>query len=143
MRRKTVKQTYDKHARDLPPVSVGQAVFYQHSVGKRWRKGQVLSREGERNYIIRDETGGTYRRNRVLIRPTQCKSQQEILLPRMPRNVLKPPQCDAPPFITQEHEDQITPPPQVTTTDGTHQFPTHSKCYPTATATETSVDARL
>ena len=68
-RQKTVKRSYDRSARDLPKVPAGQKVYFQHVEGRRWRRGQVLGRQDERTYIIEGETGGTYRRNRVHIRP--------------------------------------------------------------------------
>ena len=69
-RQQTVRQSNNRRARDLVPLQTRQPVYYQHLEGQRWRKGTVQSQKNERSYIIEDDTGGVYQRNRVHIRPT-------------------------------------------------------------------------
>ena len=69
-RQQTVRQSYNRRARDLVPLQTGQPVYQQHLEGQRWRKGTVQSQKNERSYIIEGDTGGVYQRNRVHILPT-------------------------------------------------------------------------
>ena len=69
-RRDTVKKFYDKNARDLPDLKENQPVFFKKNPKGKWEKGQVVSRHDDRSYIILGETGGSYRRNRVHLRPS-------------------------------------------------------------------------
>ena len=62
-RQQTVRQSYNRRARDLVPLQTGQPVYYQHLEGQRWRKGTVQSQKNERSYIIEGDTGGVYQRN--------------------------------------------------------------------------------
>ncbi|KAL8567032.1 hypothetical protein ACOMHN_027461 [Nucella lapillus] len=70
-RRKAVKRSYDKQAKDLVPIRVGHPVFYRNTPGRPWKKGRVRSRDGEREYTIEGDNGGVYQRNRRFLRPTQ------------------------------------------------------------------------
>ncbi|KAL5017694.1 hypothetical protein ScPMuIL_005222, partial [Solemya velum] len=70
-RKRSVKQSYDRKARRLSEIDIGQSVFFQHMEGKNWRLGQVTEIVGPRTYVIRGPDGGVYRRNRVHMRPTK------------------------------------------------------------------------
>ena len=70
-RQKVIKQSHDRSAKDLPPVKVGQSVFFKHHDGGRWRKGICTERVADRSYMIEGINGGLYRRNRIHIRPTK------------------------------------------------------------------------
>ena len=63
---------YDEHTRDLPPLHPGDTVVVQDKSTKRWRHyGTVVGGpDSRREYSIRMGTGGVWRRNRRLIRPT-------------------------------------------------------------------------
>jgi len=76
-RQQTVRQSYNRRARDLVPLQTGQPVYQQHLEGQRWRKGTVQSQKNERSYIIEGDTGGVYQRNRVHIRPTCVRNVPE------------------------------------------------------------------
>ena len=76
-RQQTVRQSYNRRARDLVPLHTGQPVYYQHLEGQRWRKGTVQSKKNERSYIIEGDTCGVYQRNRVHIRPTCIRNVSE------------------------------------------------------------------
>ena len=67
-RQQTVRQSYNRRARDLVPLQTGQPVYYQHLEGQRWRKGTVQSQKNERSYVMEGDTGGVYQRNRL----TEC-----------------------------------------------------------------------
>ena len=70
----TVKRYHDKTAHDMCVLEEGQTVFFQHKEGKQWRYGTIIEKCGDRTYIVKStDTGGTYRRNRLHIRPTKCK----------------------------------------------------------------------
>ncbi|KAL8567592.1 hypothetical protein ACOMHN_054405 [Nucella lapillus] len=76
-RRKAVKRSYDKQARDLVPIRVGHPVFYRHTPERPWKKGRVRSRDGEREYTIEGDNGGVYQRNRRFLRPTQIFNPEQ------------------------------------------------------------------
>ena len=69
-RRQTVKRYYDKSAHDLPELQNKQAVLYKKTPESRWRKGEIVSKCGNRSYLVQGGNGATYRRNRVHLRPT-------------------------------------------------------------------------
>ena len=70
---------YDSHARDLPPLQAGDTVVVQDKPSNRWiHHGTVVGGPtSRREYSIAMETGGTWRRNRKLIRPTLKDSEEE------------------------------------------------------------------
>lgn len=51
-------------------MDVGQAVFFQHLEGRNWKLGKINGILGPRTYIVKDQNGTTYRRNRIHLRPT-------------------------------------------------------------------------
>ncbi|KAJ8334859.1 hypothetical protein SKAU_G00404980 [Synaphobranchus kaupii] len=64
---------YDKSARDLPELSIGQDIRMKPLPGDRtgrWRKGVCLQQVGPRSYLV-DVEGTFYRRNRVDLRPAE------------------------------------------------------------------------
>lgn len=64
---------YDKSARDLPDLNIGQPVRMQPLPGDRtgrWRKGVCLQQVGPQSYLV-DVEGTLYRRNRVALRPAE------------------------------------------------------------------------
>ena len=69
-RRATVKKYYDRTAKDLSQLKVGDLVYYIHSEGNKrdWRKGKITARYSDRSYLIEGDRGGVYRRNRKYIR---------------------------------------------------------------------------
>lgn len=69
-RRQTVKKSFDKKSREQSELDVGQAVFFQHLEGRNWKLGKINGILGPRTYIVKDQNGTTYRRNRIHLRPT-------------------------------------------------------------------------
>ena len=61
-RQQTVRQSYNRRARDLVPLHTGQPVYYRYLEGQRWRNGTVQSKKDEHSYIteLEGDTGGVY-----------------------------------------------------------------------------------
>ena len=60
-------------------------------------KGKIISKEGERSYVVRGENGGTYKRNRVYIWPTSVPCQPEYEYePRVPDDNTQSPVAETP-----------------------------------------------
>ncbi|CAB3983249.1 Hypothetical predicted protein [Paramuricea clavata] len=57
------KKYYDRNGRDLPPLDVGDKVRIRPNRDNKWRSAEVLPR----SYVVRDESGSVYRRNRKQI----------------------------------------------------------------------------
>nr|CAI5851190.1 unnamed protein product [Callosobruchus analis] len=56
------KANYDKTARNLPALEIGDNVLIQQN--KTWKKGKVVDKVNDRSYIVKDEFGSTLHRNR-------------------------------------------------------------------------------
>ena len=72
-RKKSIKRSYDRKSRTLTELDVGQPVFFQHMEGKEWKLGEITQILGPNTYRVEDPDGGTYRRNRVHMRPTKVQ----------------------------------------------------------------------
>lgn len=59
-RQDKTKAYYDQRGRDLPPLEAGEKVRIRPNREKLWRKAEVLPR----SYVVQDERGRVYRRNR-------------------------------------------------------------------------------
>jgi hypothetical protein len=57
------KKYYDRSGRDLPPLEVGDKVRICPNRENKWRSAEVLPR----SYVVQDESGSVYRRNRKQI----------------------------------------------------------------------------
>lgn len=77
-RRATVKTHHDKSARDLDQLTANQPVYFQHSEGENWRKGEVQRQHGDRSYILKGNNGRLYRRNRVHVRPATSNEGSQL-----------------------------------------------------------------
>lgn len=66
-RRQTTKKSYDKTARDMPPLHVGNSIYFKRNPEKNWERGQIKMKLGERAYVIKSGSK-CYRRNRIHIR---------------------------------------------------------------------------
>ena len=68
-KRQQAKAAYDKHAKPLPELHVGEPVRLQPINPKApWAKGSCVAKIGPRSYLIETEGGNLYRRNRKFIR---------------------------------------------------------------------------
>uniref|UniRef100_A0A803JLC0 Gypsy retrotransposon integrase-like protein 1 n=1 Tax=Xenopus tropicalis TaxID=8364 RepID=A0A803JLC0_XENTR len=71
-RRRKAKAFYDRGAKELPELDIGQTVRMQPSpaaLDGRWRKGICLEKVAPRSYIV-EADGHLYRRNRKFLRST-------------------------------------------------------------------------
>lgn len=64
----TQKVYYDKTAKDLKKLEKDDRILIQN--GKQWVKGKVNSCVNDRSYIVQDERGGVFRRNRKFLNKT-------------------------------------------------------------------------
>ena len=70
-RKQKAKFHYDKTARDLPELIIGEPVRLQPDLPKQpWRKATCLGQIGPRSYLVQTEEGQKYRRNRKFLRTT-------------------------------------------------------------------------
>ena len=71
-RRQKAKQQYDRTAKELLALAVGQAVRIQPlKRQERWKKGIVLQKVSNRSYLVQSENGQIYRRNHKHLRHTK------------------------------------------------------------------------
>ena len=78
VKRQATKLTYDRSARDLPELNVGQPIRMKPLPGDRtgrWRRGVCLQQVGPRSYLVNVE-GTAYRRNRIDLRPAEVDPPQ-------------------------------------------------------------------
>ena len=91
-RKRSVKRAHDRKSRKLSEIDVGQSVFFQHKEGQNWRLGKVTEILGPNIYLVDGPDGGTYRRNRVHMRPTRItpkvRDMSSIIVPRTPDETL-------------------------------------------------------
>ena len=66
-RKQAVKKSYDKRAKDLPKLRIGQEVRFKRYPNSSWEKAIVVSQEKDRSYTVTAD-GVHYRRNRIHIR---------------------------------------------------------------------------
>jgi hypothetical protein len=72
-RKQKAKKTYDKSAKDLPELSIGELVRVQphHNDPKQeWEIAECKAKVGPRSYIVETEDGRLYRRNRKFLSTT-------------------------------------------------------------------------
>ena len=79
LRQNISKRNYDKQSKDLPPLEVGDKVRIRSNREREWRKAEVLPR----SYLLEDNQGRVYRRNR----------RQIISVPN--DQPMHPPLCDS------------------------------------------------
>ena len=71
-RRQKAKQQYDRTAKELPALAVGQAVRIQPvKRHEQWKKGTILKKVSKRSYLLQAASGQIYRRNRKHLRQTK------------------------------------------------------------------------
>ena len=78
-RQNSSKKNYDKQSRDLPPLEVGDKVRIRPNRDREWRKAEVLPR----SYLLEDERGRVYRRNRrqIISVTNDCPMSPQLLDP--------------------------------------------------------------
>ena len=112
-RQNSSKKNYDKQSRDLPPLEVGDKVRIRPNRDREWRKAEVLPR----SYLLEDERGRVYRRNRrqIISVPNDHPMSPQLLdppiSPQLPEAVqLAPSPLDASeqPTVKVEHSPSTT-----------------------------------
>ena len=61
-KQESIRKQYDKTAKNLPPVSIGDKIYFQSPEGKDWSRGEIIKKIGSRTYIIRVANGRTYKK---------------------------------------------------------------------------------
>jgi len=72
---------YDKRARSLQPLCVGDRIIFQSPNMEGWQKGQIVRKLGARTYIIRSSLGVLYKHNCVHIRPDHASTCDVVFNP--------------------------------------------------------------
>jgi transposase InsO family protein len=80
-RKDSVKRCHDRKSRKLSELDIGQAVFFQHVEGQDWKWGKITQILGPSTYQVKGPDGGTYRRNRVHVRPTIVQHRTHNMSP--------------------------------------------------------------
>ena len=121
LRGQKAKQHYDKTAKPLPELEIGENVKLQSVKTKpdQWINGSCVAKVGPRSYLIETDDGKLYRRNRKFIRKdttaeTALKDDVIVLIPsqiQLPVATTETPQ--------QSEEVKITPIKQVPLKDET------------------------
>ena len=76
-KRRVVKSTYDRSARDLPELNVGDRIRMKPLPGDRtgrWPVGQCIQKVAPRSFVV-DVNGTLYRRNRVDLRVAERSAE--------------------------------------------------------------------
>ena len=75
-RQEKQKQYHDRGSKALKPLKIGENVVMQHK--EVWRPATVTEKHpSPRSYVVENENGQHYRRNRRHLRPTPTRSQSE------------------------------------------------------------------
>ena len=75
-RQEKQKQYHDRGSKALKPLKIGENVVMQHK--EMWRPATVTEKHpSPRSYVVENENGQHYRRNRRHLRPTPARSQSE------------------------------------------------------------------
>ncbi|XP_048582219.1 uncharacterized protein K02A2.6-like [Nematostella vectensis] len=106
-RQSVSKRYYDSHSHDLPPLQVGDKVRIRPNREAEWRKAEVLPR----SYLLGDERGRVFRRNRRQIISTpndQSMSTSPFVIPAIPQ--LPPESTNNPTQLSNNVTASPTPP---------------------------------
>ncbi|XP_032230541.2 uncharacterized protein K02A2.6-like [Nematostella vectensis] len=108
-RQASSRMSYDQHSRDLPPLEVGDKVRVRVNKDKEWCKAEVLPR----SYVVEDEKGRVFRRNRRHIisvpKDTPMNPKMPVAPTYMspqPQVVARKAQINEPPSPLKVQEDQ-------------------------------------
>ena len=61
------KKYYDRGSRELSVLKAEDNIYFKHTPAGQWIPGTVIKVVGPRSYLIRDQDGNEYRRNRIHI----------------------------------------------------------------------------
>lgn len=69
-KREVQKYYYDRNAKSLPVLDIGDSVIFKKS-GNEWNYGMIVGNVNNRSYVIRDSFRNCFRRNRRFIAKTR------------------------------------------------------------------------
>ena len=73
------KEHYDKHARNLPELNIGDHVRLQDMHNNRWsQSGVIKSKLPNRSYLVEIDNGEIRRRNRRHLRPAPRRRDEQF-----------------------------------------------------------------
>ncbi|XP_055585261.1 uncharacterized protein K02A2.6-like [Uranotaenia lowii] len=141
-KRQKQKSYYDRSAKSLPVLSCGETVIFKKN-SREWHYGQITRNVNNRSYIIQDDNGSYFRRNRRFIKKSQNRGfdpsealYEEHLQKALNRNEQK--ELLEPPVVQQEThcsnrrqapESSIIPSPEYSIAESPNSSP---KCLRTA-----------
>ena len=78
LRHHKVKFYYDRQAKSLPELQIGQTVKLQPGQkGGTWKRALTFDKLGDRSYLVKTNDGATYRRNRKFIRAVPESTEEQ------------------------------------------------------------------
>lgn len=124
-RRQVSKQYYDRNAKNLPALVVGQPVTvkaHPQQPRSNWKPGHIIAIEPHRRYTVEVE-GRTYRRNRIHLRdsvnkPKNIEQQQEVTPTTSTITEAIPVQTPTPSTVTGAASAQTAPRSEYRTSSG-------------------------
>ena len=78
-KKQKIQRQYDKTAKELPALNVGEVVRMKPPPGdlsREWKRGRCIKKLGERSYIV-DVGGRAFQRNRKFIKATTEQSEEK------------------------------------------------------------------
>jgi transposase InsO family protein len=104
-RQKIVEQCYNKRSKELPKLEAEQGVLWKNgNVERLWKFGKVIKPLDDRSYLIQSDTGKTFTRNRIDLRPTRIP----FTLDTEPESVLPFEDQPTPDLVTQTTDNKVT-----------------------------------
>ena len=85
LRRQRAKAYFDKGARRLPPLEIGETVRLQpQDKNGIWQKASIVKKVAERSYLVKTAEGHMFRRNRKFLRATGEVADEVLSQPWIP-----------------------------------------------------------
>lgn len=110
-RRKKAKLYYDRGAKLLPELEIGQTVRMQPAVrGTVWGKAVNLKQVGNRSYLVQTNKGNVYCRNRRFLKTARERNSED---PTVHTPQLEVPESPPPMVCIQEQGQEEEQPPEV------------------------------
>lgn len=106
LRKQQAKLQYDKGAKDLPELNIGQGVLLQPDLlHQPWRRAVCRQILGDRSYVVETADGRQYRRNRRFLREGPNTAHEAPSTGRTRKDLLQPEdrqQCSRPEPVAAE-----------------------------------------
>ena len=85
------KAHYDKNARKLPPLKIGESVHVQKD--SLWEPAKIISQHNEHSYNVQTPAGAVYCRNRKFLNKTPQTSMHQFPPVELPTSQQKTKTC--------------------------------------------------